>query len=216
MLKKIKKKIIAHPLAHSLLYKLVIMYSRTFKLLIENEKQWISHIKNGDKVLLCWWHQQFFGFVYYGRTLQKYNPSIIISDSDDGEALSGVIKRTGWAPVRGSSAKGGKKAFRNILRKLKKSNLAGHTVDGPTGPIGIVKPGVVGIAQLTGAAIVPVYLITDKFWLVNSWDRFLIPKPFSKVKIKFGEIILCKRISDKNYLELRRKMIEQTMLPYLL
>ena len=99
-----------------------------------------------------------------------------------------------------------------ILRALKKNPALIHIVDGPTGPKGIVKPGLMAMAQVTGAPIFPVIISAEKAWVMKSWDRFLVPKPFSKVTIRWGDPFPVPRGTRPEQLEELRKQVENLML----
>ena len=195
------------------LFNFIRVYSKTFKLVVENENLWLNEhlIRDGGKVLLCTYHQQFFSAINYFRQYAPHHPAIMISQSKDGEIISGVAERCGWRTIRGSSSKGGKAALKEIIRHMKSSSLAAHIVDGPRGPATIVKPGVIYMSKFTGAAIVPFYVVADKAWYFNSWDHFFIPKPFSKVTLQFGKIIFPKPTEQQDDLEIERKALENQM-----
>ena len=199
----------------SLLYRLNRIYSGTFRLTIENEEEWLDYLNNGGTVLLCTWHQQFFSGVRHFQSYKDFKPSIMISQSKDGKIVAGVAERSGWNPVRGSSSKGGVLALKNMIVNLRKSKLSAHIVDGPRGPSGIVKPGVIRLAHATNAAIVPFYVSAENGWHFNSWDKFLLPKPFSKVTFRFGKMIIFQKVKDKDLLEKQRKQLEGIMIPEL-
>jgi hypothetical protein len=199
----------------SFLYRFVQGYSWTFRLKVENEKEWMDYLENGGSVLLCTWHQQFFSVIRHFQNYKVFNPSIMISQSSDGEIAAGVAKRAGWNPVRGSSSRDGREALKKMIFKLKKSKLAAHIVDGPRGPSGKVKAGVIRLAHATDAVIVPGYAFAENGWYFNSWDKFLLPKPFSKVLIRFGKMIKFERVKDREIFEEQRKQLEEIMLPAL-
>ena len=210
MFKKIRNAITSQ-LATALLYRLIRAYSWTFRIKVENEDNWLTHLKNGGTVLICIWHQQFFSAIRYFKKYQKYNPSLMISKSKDGEIIAGVAKRTGWHPVRGSSSRGGSEALHGMIDRLKTSRLSGHVVDGPRGPAGIVKSGVIRMAHTTGAMIVPFYTYADKAWYMNSWDKFMIPRPFAKVTLRFGEMIKFDPSENNEDFEKQRLHLEKIM-----
>ena len=91
-----------------------------------------------------------------------------------------------------------------------------NLVDGPQGPIGRVKPGSIRIAQKSGAWIVPVYFRTNRAWQLKSWDRFIIPKPFSRVKMIFGDPVKVDKGLNHDEFEASRHQLEITMRPNLL
>ena len=199
----------------SFLYRFCRAYSWTFRLKVENEKEWIDYLENGGSVLLCIWHQQFFSAIRHFQNYKVFNPSIMISQSSDGKIVAGVAERTGWNTVRGSSSKGGREALKKMITNLKESKLAVHIVDGPKGPSGIVKPGAIRLAHAANAVIVPFSVSAEKAWYFNSWDKFLLPKPFSKVFLRFGKMIKFDRVKDKEIFEKQRMQLEEIMLPTL-
>ena len=175
----------------------------------------MDYLENGGSVLLCTWHQQFFSAIRHFQNYKVFNPIIMISQSSDGEIVAGVAKRTGWNTVRGSSSKDGRGALKKMTSNLKESKLAAHIVDGPRGPSGKVKAGVIRLAHATDAVIVPFSVSAEKAWYFNSWDKFLLPKPFAKVLLRFGKMIKFDRVKDREVFEAQRKQLEEIMLPAL-
>ena len=209
-------RILTHPLFTWFLYHLIRLYCLTFRLTVVNESAWMAHLEDGGRILLCAWHQQFFSAIRHFRRYREYAPGIMISQSKDGEIIAGVARRSGWRPVRGSSSSGGRKAMRTVIRQLAETRLAGHIVDGPRGPAGIVKPGVIRMAQLTRSHIVPFFVSADRAWFFNSWDRFMLPKPFARVTLRFGDLIEMKRVKGEEAFEHQRRSLEQVMRPGLI
>ena len=197
------------------LYRFIGLYAGTFRLRVENEREWMNHVEKGGTVLLCAWHQQFFAAIRHFRNYRRFNPAIMISRSKDGEIIAGVARRTGWRPVRGSSSRGGREAMWDVIDGLKQSRLAGHVVDGPRGPAGQVKAGVIRMAHATRAVIVPFYVFADHAWYFNSWDRFMLPKPFSRVRLRFGDMMDPVSIENDEDFERQRRQLEQAMGPAL-
>jgi len=212
MKKRIKYLIIFNKSLIRIIYRLIMAYTSTFKLVVENESSWVEYLNSGQKVILCTWHQQFFAGIRHFRKYGIYKPPIMISRSKDGELISQIAKLAGWAPVRGSSSKGGSMALHSIIDILKENNrLAGHIVDGPRGPAGRVKAGTIKLAHMPNTAIVPFYVSADKAWYMNSWDKFLLPKPFARVTIKFDDMIHFKPIKKNEDLEKQRQILEKKM-----
>jgi hypothetical protein len=209
-----KKRIISSPVFAWLVAQLINAYSWTLRLSVQNEEPWREYLENGGRVILCSWHQQFFSFVRHFRTYRAYGPGLMISQSADGALIAGVAHNMGWLTVRGSSSRGGLKAMFGMIEHLKKHRLAGHIVDGPRGPIGVIKKGIIHMARESGAILVPVYAEASRAWFFRSWDRFFIPKPFSRVHIRFGEMItLPPPPQDPQWLDEQRALLENTMLP---
>ncbi|MDQ5985735.1 MAG: hypothetical protein CSYNP_01451 [Syntrophus sp. SKADARSKE-3] len=215
MLKKYRYSLISGPINYLLCF-IVRLYSRTFQMTIENEELWLDYLKQGGKVLLCVWHQQFFSAIRHFRTYEPYNPSLMISKSNDGDIIARIAEAQGWHTVRGSSSRDGGTAMKEVIQRLKLTGLAGHIVDGPRGPAGIVKAGVISIARNAGAVVVPFYTSADRAWYINSWDRFMIPKPFARVTLHFDNMINVPVEEDDQCFERQRQQLEITMQPYLL
>jgi lysophospholipid acyltransferase (LPLAT)-like uncharacterized protein len=198
-----------------ILYRIVRIYCASFRLKIVNEESWLQYLDKGGVVLICAWHQQFFSVIRYFKKYAKYHPSLMISKSLDGEIIAGVAQRTGWQTVRGSSSRDGGIALKEMTAILKKYGLAGHILDGPRGPAGIVKPGIISLAHSAEAVVVPTFIRAEKAWYFNSWDRFMVPKPFSRVTINFGEMIQLPKLQEEADFENQRLMLEKIMQPYL-
>jgi hypothetical protein len=191
------------------------LYSWTFRFTVENEREWKTHIENGGRVVLYTWHQQFFSAIRHFKTYEPYRPSLMISQSSDGDIIAGIARLSGWHPVRGSSSKEGRKALREIIKCLKASGLAAHIMDGPRGPIGKVKPGAIQLALIGDAVIVPFYVSADRAWFFNSWDKFFVPKPFARVHLRFDAPIQLFRSKSEADFEHQRKRVEERMVPEL-
>lgn len=175
----------------------------------------MDYFRSGGRVLLCTWHQHFFAAIRHFQNYRDFKPALMISRSSDGEIIAGVAEKSGWHTVRGSSSRGGKEALRKMIAHLSRTRLAGHIVDGPKGPAGIVKAGVIRLAHAADAAIIPFYVSADRAWYFNSWDSFFLPKPFARVTISFGEMIKFNPVEDTNTFESQRLGLEKIMLPEL-
>ena len=198
------------------LYYIIRAYSSTFHLNIENEKPWMEYLQNGGRVLICCWHQQFFSAIYHFKTYAAYHPALMISKSNDGDITAKIAEKTGWHVVRGSSSREGGRALREMIYHLKQFGFAAHVLDGPRGPAGIVKAGVISLAKATGAVIVPFYLSADRAWYFNSWDRFMLPKPFAHVNLRFGEMLDITSGESEEDFEFQRLRLQSIMQPGLL
>lgn len=213
MLKRLKFIIYTRPFIFFAYY-LIRVYSITFRLKVENEFQWKQLLAEKKPVLICTWHQQFFSAIRHFKTYAPYNPGLMISQSRDGDLISGVANRTGWHTPRGSSSRGGKAAMGSMIEHINTHGFGAHILDGPTGPMGRVKPGIVKMALETGAWIVPFRTQADNAWFFNSWDRFMLPKPFSRVRIIFSRPIQLTGKDEADFDTLRRNL-EQRMTPWL-
>jgi lysophospholipid acyltransferase (LPLAT)-like uncharacterized protein len=210
-IKDIKFFIAKHFLA-SLAYHFCSLHTRTLRIILEGVDRVQNHIAQGGTVIFAAWHQRFFSGFFAPRIFGM-SLCVMISQSRDGDVVSDLVARIGWIPVRGSSSRGGKKALQEMIAGVEKYRITGHVVDGPQGPPQIVKPGLIALASQTGAAICPGYISYENPWVFNSWDRFMIPKPFSRVLLRAGDFIFVpKDLDEKTFEEIRldveRKMIE--------
>lgn len=195
------------PFAHYL----IRAYFSLIKIRVVNEEIALNHLKNGQKMIVAIWHQRILVCMGYARRFGVYKPSVMISQSRDGELIAKVYSRFNFRPIRGSSSRGGKEALTAMVEDLVHNQFAVHVLDGPRGPRGIVKPGLIVMAQLSAVPIFPVYISCDRAWILNSWDRTVVPKPFSTVVTRWDEPIFIPEHLDDATFENMRKRIEQHM-----
>jgi lysophospholipid acyltransferase (LPLAT)-like uncharacterized protein len=129
------------------------------------------------------------------------HPAVITSQSRDGEFIARVIRRFGFVPVRGSSSRGGQRALLEMNRLLAEGNAVAFTIDGPRGPRGVAKKGPVLLARMSGAAITAFYVAVERAWVLNTWDRLVIPKPFSRIYVRFAKKIFVPPDADEVAME---------------
>jgi lysophospholipid acyltransferase (LPLAT)-like uncharacterized protein len=132
------------------------------------------------------WHRHIFVSIYVYR---RSGIRPLISQSEDGELVSQLVEELGIKPVRGSSSRGGARAFLEMRNLVKNSGAPlAFPADGPKGPLRVVKGGAVLLAQKAGVAIVPMTWHGSRVKIFEkSWDRFMIPKPFSEITFAYGE-----------------------------
>jgi lysophospholipid acyltransferase (LPLAT)-like uncharacterized protein len=193
------------------LYHFIRAYCWTFRFRVENEKPWLEYLQNGGRVILCCWHQQFFSAIRHFKTYAPYHPALMISQSKDGDIIARIAEKTGWHTVRGSSSRDGSRALKEMIDYLTKTGFAGHVVDGPRGPAGVVKAGVVSLAKSASAFVVPFYISADRAWYFNSWDRFMLPKPFARVTMRFGEMLDLTPCASEEDFEHQRGRLQEIM-----
>jgi lysophospholipid acyltransferase (LPLAT)-like uncharacterized protein len=135
----------------------------------------------GTGRMYAFWHSHLLPLAFYFRNTAK---TAVISESRDGTRAAAVARAWGHAVIHGSSSHGGALALRTCVRELRSGGVIVITPDGPKGPREIVKKGVAQIALLSGAAVFPISVFAEHSWRLNSWDGFMIPKPFSRVMIR--------------------------------
>ncbi len=141
--------------------------------------------RSGGRAVYVTWHQRMsYHFHYFGNM----HLLMMISASRDGEYAAKLASCFGFRYVRGSSTRGGSQALKNMVARLNKGyDSAGMLADGPQGPPRVVKMGSLIMSRDTGLPLIGILWGADKCWTFNSWDRYLVPKPFSRVVIKYTE-----------------------------
>jgi lysophospholipid acyltransferase (LPLAT)-like uncharacterized protein len=145
----------------------------------------VAEIRRHGPVIVAFWHARFLvlPFAYpHNRPV-----GLLISPSRDGDILAGVMQTLRREPIRGSSRRGGREALAELDDAVRRGWDAAIAVDGPAGPALHAKAGTARLAQRTGAPIVPVVYGARRGWYLKTWDRFLIPAPFSRVRVLWGE-----------------------------
>jgi lysophospholipid acyltransferase (LPLAT)-like uncharacterized protein len=135
-------------------------------------------------ILFTLWHGRMFLSI---QTHRHEHVITMASRSKDGEIIARWLERNGFAVARGSSSKAGGSALRTMVREVRGGRHAALTVDGPRGPARVVQPGVVQLARLTGAWILPISSSSARPRFLNSWDRYLVPGLFSRNVVAYGE-----------------------------
>jgi lysophospholipid acyltransferase (LPLAT)-like uncharacterized protein len=135
--------------------------------------------------------------------------AVMTSSSFDGEYIARIIERFGFAAVRGSSSRGGSAALLGMNRALADGQIAAFTIDGPRGPRFVAKFGPVRLARMSGAPILCFYPAVKRPWILGSWDAMMIPRPFSKVHVRWAKLIYVPAdASDEQMDECYRQMQE--------
>ena len=133
--------------------------------------------------IFCFWHQCVLPCaLYYRRT----HATILISRSFDGELITRILVLFGFRAVRGSSSRGAREGLLGLKSVIESGRPAIFTADGPRGPIYRTKMGPIKLAQMTGARIGAFHLEPERAWTMHSWDRFLIPKPFTRIVVSWA------------------------------
>jgi lysophospholipid acyltransferase (LPLAT)-like uncharacterized protein len=129
------------------------------------------------------WHEALLPLLWHHR---RQSIAIVVSEAREGQYLADFAASLGYRAVRGSSTRGGARALLGAVRELEAGFAVAFTPDGPRGPRREMKAGVVAAAQRGGGIVVPLHARADRSWRLNSWDRFMIPKPAAVVRILYG------------------------------
>ena len=159
-------------------------------------------------IIAAFWHFSFPAVLYHFR---DNNLLSIISKSRDGWIAAGMAENLGYRPFRGSPGKGGALAIRQFISAIRSCHGGGFPVDGSQGPAQIAQKGVVHLAQYSGAPMLPVSMAANPCWRLRSWDRTVIPKPFSRVVMTFGPPIRVERRATAEGIEKTRLELERVL-----
>jgi lysophospholipid acyltransferase (LPLAT)-like uncharacterized protein len=134
--------------------------------------------------IYCFWHQCVLPCAVYFR---ETHATILISRSFDGELIARILNHFGFRAVRGSSSRGAREGLLGLKQVIESGSPAIFTADGPRGPIYETKMGPIKLAQITGAPIGAFHLQPHHAWVMRSWDRFLVPKPFTRIVVSWAQ-----------------------------
>lgn len=193
---------------------LVLAIGRSLRWRIEDPANLMTNIPR-QPVIFAAWHNRLFLFPYLFRKLwntrQRGKVAVMVSASKDGEQLVRVLKNFDLICVRGSSSRRGNAALLEMTRLVQAGADAGITPDGPRGPKYRVADGVISLAQLTGAPIIPIsYTLSRKIEL-NSWDGFMIPLPFGRATLRIGAPVTVPADADAETREHKRLELETVL-----
>ncbi len=165
--------------------------------------------RQGKRAIYAFWHAHMLLPAYVGR---QRNVKVLISQHRDGEYIAQIVQRLGYSVARGSTTRGGAKALLKMIKKIKEESISlAITPDGPKGPRFIAQSGAILLGQKTQYPIIPVMIYLAKYWELPSWDRFCIPKPFSKARIFYGNPIMVPPKLEKSDVEEYRVSLERAL-----
>jgi len=185
---------------------LIYLLGRTFRVEV---KGWRKEFEDPDYQLIhVFWHNRICGLLpLWTERFTARDAVVLASASKDGAAIEAAVGVYGVGSVRGSSSRRGAAA----LIALKKAAKAGKdliiTPDGPRGPRYSIQPGVIKLAQTTGVPVLPISLHFESCWRLKTWDRFIIPKPFSKMTLIFRDPLeIPRKLADDDFEAARRDL----------
>ncbi|AUG51868.1 lysophospholipid acyltransferase family protein [Thalassospira marina] len=166
----------------------------------------------GKPFIVAFWHQRLLMMPYTWQAVGGDAPfNMLISAHRDGEIISRTIGHFGVHTIAGSSSNGGANALRGILKSLKAGEVVGMTPDGPRGPRMHASGGVISAARISGVPIFPLTYSASRRRVMRSWDRFVLPFPFSRGVFAWGEPIYVPKDLDNDGMEAKRLELETSM-----
>ena len=161
--------------------------------------------RTGTPVVLAFWHGRL---VYFIHLYHRQRFTVLVSQSQDGEMISRILAQFGVHTTRGSSSRGGTRALLEVVKRMRQGFHVGITPDGPRGPRYQVHPGIVMVAKKTGAPILPATYNAKWRTILGSWDAFLVPLPFSRVVVVYGEPVYVPPDASAATLQAKRGEVE--------
>lgn len=158
--------------------------------------------------MYAFWHAHQFAAVYFYR---GHGVHTMISRSRDGEYIARVAQGMGFIPERGSTSRGGMEGSRGLIAGLRRGEAAGITPDGPRGPRHVVQGGALFVARMARKPVIPMALGFSDYWELPSWDKFRIPKPFTRGVAMLGEPILFPRRMNEEESRAAREQLRQVL-----
>ncbi len=164
-------------------FRLLQLWARTLRFEIEDRAGVVGRPVT-ENYIGALWHNRLLVFPFVlRRFLPQRHGAALISASRDGDLIADVVQRFGYDVIRGSSSRLGASALLQITGVLMSGSDVVITPDGPRGPAYELGPGIIFLAQKSGAAVVPMNLEYSHCWRLGSWDRFIVPRPFAKVRV---------------------------------
>lgn len=172
----------------------------------------VKHLfTEGQSTIFAFWHGQLLMMPYISISFPRWSRFILISRHRDGELITRIISRFGYAAVRGSKSRGGFGALRQILKFINEGKTFVITPDGPRGPRHQVKINVIQVARATGVPILPMAFGAKSYKSMGSWDGFIVPYPFTRAAFVWGEPLWVKDSATEEEMEAARLALEQTL-----
>jgi lysophospholipid acyltransferase (LPLAT)-like uncharacterized protein len=193
-------------------YRIFQLWARTLRFEIDDRAAIVGAPPRA-RFIAAVWHNRLFLFPYVIRRFLPHRRGAgLVSPSRDGAILADVLNRFGLGAVRGSSSRRGAAALLELAEVIAQGGEAGITPDGPRGPAYELGPGIVVLAQMSSADVLPINMEFTSYWRLNSWDRFILPKPFSTVRLIFGARYQVRATASDEEFEAERVRLQETMM----
>lgn len=189
------------------------LLSRTLRVTVRDQAGLTESARGEGPVIYVLWHNRILVVPPVWRRWcgSRRHCVVLTSASRDGEVVARAMKVLGLGAVRGSSSRRGVAALVGLLRELRAGRDVCITPDGPKGPRYRLQAGAVKLASSAAVPLVLIHVRHSSAWRLRSWDRFVIPKPFSRVEVTFSERILLPPDLDDPALESQRQKLERML-----
>ncbi|HVD95468.1 MAG TPA: lysophospholipid acyltransferase family protein [Candidatus Limnocylindria bacterium] len=193
-------------------FRLLQLWARTLRYEIDDRTAIVGRPVT-ENYIGALWHNRLLIFPFVlRRFFPQRHGAALISASRDGDLIADVVQRFGYDVIRGSSSRLGASAILQLTQVLASGRDVVITPDGPRGPAYELGPGIIFLAQKSGAAVLPMNLEYSRCWRLGSWDRFIVPRPFSKVRVLINPPHHVRRTSTPEQFESERLDLENAMM----
>jgi lysophospholipid acyltransferase (LPLAT)-like uncharacterized protein len=193
-------------------FRLFQLWVRSLRFQVDDRSGIVGKAHRGPFIATIW-HNRLFLFPYaIHRFLPEAGGAALVSASRDGAIIADFMKRFGFGAVRGSSSRRGATALLALADVLAQGRDTAMIPDGPRGPAYHLHGGIIFLAQKSGADIWPMNFEFSRYWRLQSWDRLIIPKPFSRVRVIFGERYRVRQTASEEEFEAERQRLHDAMM----
>jgi len=190
------------------MYGLTRMWFVTCRIKVRGDGPFQERLRTGNAVIGAFWHYAFLFLFYHFR---MYRAAVMVSASKDGEYIARLAQLMGSRPVRGSSHRGGVKALREMIELLHQGHNGAIVADGSQGPARQAQPGCILMASRSGQPVFPVAWAAKHVLIFNSWDRTVVPLPFTTIVVRYGEPLWVEPKISADQVEVYRLELEQRL-----
>jgi hypothetical protein len=181
---------------------------KTVKFEIDGWENWEAAVSHNQIPIYTFWHDRVFLSTYFW---QRRAIVVMTSRSFDGEYIARFIQRFGYGAARGSSSRGATGAVVEMVRLMRAGCPAAFTIDGPRGPRYVAKMGAVLLSKKTGNPVLPFTIVARSFWEGKSWDRYQVPKPFTRARVFLAPPIYVAPDTDEEGLKAKRDELQRAL-----
>lgn len=182
---------------------LVRLLASTWRFEEVNAAPWRALRADGKPFIFALWHGHLLAQTWLRR---REGITVMISEHRDGEIIARLVESWGYQTVRGSTSRGAGRALLGMVRELQSGKEFAITPDGPRGPAGEAAPGVLLASQRAHVPIVTMRSEVSRTWRLRSWDRFMVPKPFARVRVIYGDPWVAPATDDAAAAELTARL----------
>lgn len=189
-------------------YLLIKLIGGTARFHVEGWEHWEAATRDGRQPIYTFWHDRIMLATYFW---QRRGIVVMTSRSFDGEYIARFIQRFGYGASRGSSSRGGVGALVEMVRLMRAGRPTAFTIDGPRGPRHEAKMGAVLLAKKTGCPVLPFTVNAAHFYAAPSWDRFQVPRPFTRARVRIAAPLYVPADADETLLNAKRDELQRAL-----